>query len=128
MGLLRLYLAVCVVGAHSGAVFAWGNHDGTRAVQIFFMISGFYMQMICGSKYESICRFYISRLYRVIVPYWFALMLVLAASFVFYWRVGQFPFNLYFWFNQPLEKNGAEGIVFTGVANLTVFFKTGCCF
>ena len=83
MGILRLYLAICVVAAHSESVLPWSTHGGREAVQIFFIISGFYMQLILsGDKYKSNFDFYRSRFVRVFFPYMLALVLVISSSVV----------------------------------------------
>lgn len=81
MGLLRMYLAVCVIAAHSESVVPWSLHDGREAVQVFFIISGFYMQLILsGKKYASIWKFYLSRFVRIFTSYYVCLLIVIAAS------------------------------------------------
>ncbi len=79
MGLTRVYLAFCVVAAHSTSVFPWTMHSGAEAVQIFFMISGFYMALI-GEKYASTTEFLASRFLRIYVPYYLVLGGILAVS------------------------------------------------
>ena len=85
MGFLRTYLAVCVVAAHSSPVLPWGTHGGREAVQIFFAISGFYMQLVLGrgpggGKYRSARAFYASRALRIYPPYFAALLFVAGVS------------------------------------------------
>lgn len=46
MGWLRFLLAVSVVIAHSGKVFGLRLYPGHTPVMLFFVISGFYMQII----------------------------------------------------------------------------------
>jgi len=46
MGLLRLILALNVVIAHAGSLFKIVSVGGIIAVEVFFMISGFYMSLI----------------------------------------------------------------------------------
>ena len=48
MGIPRLYLSLCVVGTHAEPVLPWRMHGGADAVQIFFVISGFSMQVHCS--------------------------------------------------------------------------------
>jgi peptidoglycan/LPS O-acetylase OafA/YrhL len=82
MGLLRLYLAICVIATHSESVLPWGSHGGREAVQIFFIISGFYMQLILADngKYQSVWDFYRSRSLRIYVPYLISLAIIVVAS------------------------------------------------
>lgn len=53
MGTLRLILALSVVLNHSGSFFSFLMIDGLVAVQIFFIISGFYMTMVLNGKYNT---------------------------------------------------------------------------
>jgi len=124
MGLLRLYLALCVVGVHSGAIFPWSTHDGHQAVQIFFLISGFYMQMVYSSNYASAKEFYASRFLRIFIPYWIILALTVATSLIAYQLEWQWIWTkLHPYFNQPLQHNGVESVVLVGLSNLTLFFQ-----
>lgn len=56
--------------------------NGMEAVQLFFVISGFYMQLILAGKYASIRQFYESRALRIYVPYYTVLLFVVAGSAV----------------------------------------------
>jgi peptidoglycan/LPS O-acetylase OafA/YrhL len=81
MGALRLYLAICVIATHSESVLPFGGYGGREAVQVFYVISGFYMHLVLTSqKYASVAQFYLSRAMRIYPPYLFCLMLVIAIS------------------------------------------------
>ncbi|MBK9384306.1 MAG: acyltransferase [Planctomycetes bacterium] len=75
MGVLRLLLALAVVGAHAGPPgdFAWlALTGGPTAVQFFYVISGFYMALILNEKYVgagSYRAFALSRLLRLVPMY-----------------------------------------------------------
>ena len=86
MGILRLYLALCVVFVHARIPTYWTIHDGTQAVQIFFMISGFYMQLIWG-KYANVRSFWASRFSRIYIPY-FVCLFIAAIAMVALGRTG----------------------------------------
>lgn len=76
MGLLRVLLALGVVTEHAGNSYFTGSYT---AVQIFFMISGFYMALILSSsRYRDAGRFYASRIARLFPVYWAAVLLGLA--------------------------------------------------
>lgn len=123
MGLLRLYLALCVVGAHSGPMFPWPAHDGHQAVQIFYLISGFYMQMVYD-QYSSPKEFYASRFMRIFIPYWIILVLTVALSLfatTVHWNWVWTSLQTYF--DHPLQRNGLAGIAFAGITNITIFFQ-----
>lgn len=80
MGFLRLWLAIMVLADHSG-VF---RYCGMVAVECFFIISGFYMQLIILENYQHqqqwVRKFYKSRLLRIYAPYWVILLSILALS------------------------------------------------
>lgn len=86
MGCLRLLLALGVVSEHAGrALFA----ASYTAVQIFFMISGFYMALILSSgRYGNSRDFYASRLARLFPVYWVALSLGVIFAFSVYVLTG----------------------------------------
>ena len=54
MGLLRLLLALAVVSDHAGPALGWTPArmtGGPLAVQMFYIVSGFYMAMVLSEKY-----------------------------------------------------------------------------
>lgn len=118
MGYFRLYLALCVVSSHFTNLFPWPSHDGTQAVQIFFIISGFYMQYIQG-KYPSAGSFYTSRFLRIFIPYWLVLGFVFCGSLLC-WLLFDNLAELRA-YSGALEKNGLLGVVLSAASNLTLF-------
>lgn len=127
MGVVRFYLANCVLFFHFGkeVSFEIGNQvvrlsllHGREAVTIFYLISGFYMTMVLSEKYlgrRSISKFYINRILRL----WPAYLVVFLGTYFFlprYWGnisefnplstlifyVSNFTIvgsNLFWWFN-----------------------------
>ena len=84
MGLLRFLLAFSVVLAHSHAFFGFMGMGGA-AVTAFFIISGFYMQLILSTKYQGLGRvwlFYSNRALRLYPIYWTILIVMFGLSFV----------------------------------------------
>jgi peptidoglycan/LPS O-acetylase OafA/YrhL len=87
MGLIRILLAISVVLTHSAAWSSGGYFLGFRpipgnyAVQAFFLISGFYMELI-GSRYAKVPVrvFYVNRYSRIIVSYWIVLFASIALA------------------------------------------------
>ena len=84
MGFFRLLLAVLVLTAHGNIT----TYTGIWAVECFFIISGFYMQMILTEKYAGqrfwALKFWESRLLRIFIPYWvilFCMFLLLAIQY-----------------------------------------------
>jgi len=83
MGILRYILAVAVVLAHSEMPFRV-SVGGNMAVQIFFMISGFYMALVLTSRYadKSYFLFITNRFFRIFPVYWFILVATLVGSLI----------------------------------------------
>jgi peptidoglycan/LPS O-acetylase OafA/YrhL len=122
MGLLRIYLALCIVAAHSGEnILPWPMHTSVEAVQIFFMISGFYMSLI-STKYKAAVEFYTSRFLRIFVPYYVIFILAILAMLVTGWASGNW-LQLAPYLSYSRTQNGLLGVLFTAGSNLTVFFQ-----
>jgi peptidoglycan/LPS O-acetylase OafA/YrhL len=78
VGILRLFLAVSVVIAHSSAIFGLTLMPSDEAVKLFFMISGFYMSLVLSGKYQGNGKtwlFYSNRFLRLYPAYVVALVL-----------------------------------------------------
>ena len=125
--MLRLWLALCVVHAHSGSLFPWPTPGGREAVQIFFLISGFYMEMILGDRYHSVRTFYCSRGLRIYGPYFLHLAVIVAASILAGLLCGNW-LSLAAYSEQPFSHNGAAGVVLSAASNLTVFGQDAVIF
>ena len=88
MGVFRFLLAASVVVAHSSKLPFITLLDAGLAVKTFFIISGFYMQLILDSKYgrveNGIRLFYTNRALRIypmyLIAFAFALLFYFAAS------------------------------------------------
>ncbi len=95
MGLLRLLLALAVVAAHAGPAFdriEWFLTGGPLAVQIFYVISGFYMALVLNEKYVgegSYLRFLRARLWRLLPVFWVVLAATLVAAFAIHAASGR---------------------------------------
>ena len=80
MGLIRLLLAISVVVDHSNPLFGFSFVGGQLAVEIFFIISGFYMALILSEKYNRPSdkkTFITNRLLKIFPTYWVILILAL---------------------------------------------------
>lgn len=85
MGSLRFLLALAVAGGHAASMFGFAATwimPGSRAVQIFYIISGFLMAMILNGKYADTPRgnwiFYTNRGVKIFAPYLVILAVTLA--------------------------------------------------
>ena len=118
MGILRLYLALCVIASHTNRIAFIPMHSGDQAVQAFFMVSGFYMELVYG-KYASAGAFYRSRAQRIFFPYWTILGLILIVSLALGLICGHWgEFTPYL---NASQRNGAGGVWLAGISNFTVF-------
>ncbi len=82
MGLIRLILAISVVLSHSAPFLGINLIGGQLAVEVFFVISGFYMALILEQKYNkknSKRLFWENRFLKIFPVYW----IILIASVVF---------------------------------------------
>lgn len=87
MGILRTWLALLVVFAHLNIDPAAQNvalsGGALMAVQLFFMLSGFYMALVWHEKYShDTTAFYTSRALRLFPLYWIILLLTLFAGLI----------------------------------------------
>lgn len=122
MGLLRVILAIAVVIGHSDSFFGFKFTGGLVAVEIFFIISGFYMTMILEKKYTgkgSYALFLSNRFLRLYPIFWAVLLLTIAASIVSYvlfkdW--GKLSLYVQYW-----ETFKTETIVFLIMTNIILF-------
>ena len=106
MGLLRFLLALSVAGGHIASMFgftaAW-ILPGSRAVQIFYLISGFLMALILNEKYADTPHgnwlFYTNRAVKIFAPY-FAILVVTVAICLLSKALGGNALSLDFWFTE----------------------------
>ncbi|MFV0337013.1 MAG: acyltransferase family protein [Chthoniobacterales bacterium] len=127
MGFLRFYLAICVVHAHTGNLFPWPSVQGRYAVEMFFVISGFYMAMILSQKYTNIKDFYGSRWERIAIPYYFHFVFILLLSLISGILFSKW-LALEAFAGNPLSHNGLIGIILTSISNLTIFGQDAVLF
>ena len=81
MGLLRVILAMSVVLTHVGGISGYYMAGSTPSVQMFYIISGFYMATVLTEKYDprtDIGIFYANRSLRIYSIYFVALFITVA--------------------------------------------------
>ena len=124
MGTLRVFLALCVVISHSGDSFlGFELPGGYQAVQLFFIISGFYMEFILSTKYNDNRSFYINRFLRIFIPYWGWLLTIIVFDFIIL-AVYQKTFELAPYLNSSFrDQYHFFEIFFVTVANVGIFFQ-----
>jgi peptidoglycan/LPS O-acetylase OafA/YrhL len=86
MGLLRVLLAVSVFMAHapqSGLTRGLTGFGGSNAVEIFFILSGFYIALILDRSYSTKKGFYKNRILRLYPIYYIICGLVLMQAVLF---------------------------------------------
>ena len=85
MGILRFLLAFLVVITHySGNLFGIKLMPGYVCVEMFFVISGYYMCFILSeNKYLKVRKFYASRFFRLYPLFLFISLLLLLKIFLF---------------------------------------------
>jgi peptidoglycan/LPS O-acetylase OafA/YrhL len=134
MGLLRILLAICVLFQHSGSTL--GNLNwvrGTTAVEMFFVISGFYMQMILRERYTPerlgpryVGIFYLARYSRLLPAYFACLVLTILIAFAYQFVRGTPNQMLQTWSAisdlPPVLQNLCLS-VWVVLTNITMFFQ-----
>jgi peptidoglycan/LPS O-acetylase OafA/YrhL len=149
MGVLRLALAISVLCTHLGAVHAHTHTifgctflDGETAVEIFFMISGFYMALVLHEKYigsKSYFIFITQRVLRLWPTYLVTTLLTVAVMGILM-KVGSPESNRaggFFPWRDHMHALGFISMLWIGVSNMTavglseLFYfafddKTGC--
>lgn len=87
MGVLRLLLAISVIATHCGPILGSSMVPGNVAVESFFVISGFYMSLVYGSKYRGPGAVYVflSNRYMRLVPSYAATLAMVFLCYVALW-------------------------------------------
>jgi len=85
MGTLRLLLAIVVLIGHANNnLFGFVSVKGVIAVQVFYVISGFYMTLILNEKYSDYKTFLTNRFLKIFPTYWIVLLLTIGVSILGY--------------------------------------------
>ncbi|MBI3307559.1 MAG: acyltransferase [Candidatus Omnitrophica bacterium] len=127
MGILRLILALGVLLYHSHSPYQMTG--GSVSVQIFFIISGFYMSLILDRKYTGPNRYSLflsNRFLRIFPPYWVVLFITLLISFLSGFRHGQWAaLSYYLGYAHFMSAASMAYLIFT---NLFLFGQELACF
>jgi len=119
MGIIRFLLACAVVLCHTSAIFGYMPLTSDLAVQVFYIISGFYMAMILNEKYigrKANYLFYTNRALKIYPVYWVTLIMLLAWA-LFVHKLG-YPSTFDFYANSwPLS---FATLLFLAVANIFI--------
>ncbi|WP_159864155.1 acyltransferase [Novosphingobium sp. 9U] len=116
--MLRLLLALAVLVSHAGLQGRPLLVDGPVAVQIFYIVSGFYMGLVLNERYDRLALnrvFYVNRLARIYPVYFAFLALYLAVFALLQWSTGTSPLAPYFGAGVSIADK-----VLLGLLNLTV--------
>ncbi len=99
MGFLRLSLAAIVLLGHLGRPFFFAT--GGIAVCCFYIISGFYIQLLLSQPDLKVRNFYLSRAFRIYPLYWlfFVIRSPFLKSLFALLHAGQFKLTLIYAFN-----------------------------
>jgi len=126
MGTLRFLLALAVVIVHTSHLYGVSLYGlrltgGVVAVQVFYMVSGFYMALILNTKYTgkgSYKLFITNRFLRIYPAYWVVLLLTLAFTcFPSFTHVFGFTLWDYIGTDTPLSP---ISIIFLNITNLAL--------
>ena len=71
--MLRFFLALSVLQSHIWHQSPFYGFGGSTSVEIFFVISGFYISSILSSKYTDLPKFYLNRVLRLYPQYFIIL-------------------------------------------------------
>jgi peptidoglycan/LPS O-acetylase OafA/YrhL len=125
MGALRILLAISVFLFHTGTSGFFRVMDGGAAVFCFFVISGFYMELVLTEKYtklrlgsEYLKRFYLSRFWRL-YPIYF---IILSVTLVLTVLLSQVQLPEIFHGRSELSFASSARLVIVYMSNFTMFF------
>jgi peptidoglycan/LPS O-acetylase OafA/YrhL len=133
MGVFRLLLAICVFCGHSRPLAHLHWLSGDLAVQLFFVISGFYMQLVLCTKYTKSklgnswwYRFYTARYLRLLPIYLAAFFIIIGVAAI--WPTfDPVPVWRYAW-DMPNTVTNVLFKIFLFVTNVTMFFQDAMMF
>lgn len=125
MGTIRLLLAISVVLAHTSSLFGFKFVGDRIAVELFYMISGFYMALILNEKYisqtNSYKLFITNRLLKLYPVYWFILAVMVGMSLVGIIYTGGDNFFFLKYIQGSFEDMSILTFIYTVFSNIFMF-------
>ena len=85
---------MAVLIGHMGGIFGFQLLPPPTAVELFFIISGFYMAMILAEKYNSYNLFITNRLLKIYPAYLFVVAITVLLSFAYFFMTHSFENGL----------------------------------
>lgn len=124
VGTLRFILALSVVIAHSTDILGFRLVGGQLAVQVFYMISGFYMALVLKEKYIGSNNYYklfiSNRFLRLYPIYWFILIGTVLVSIAAYLYSGSGFIAVY---AKYFDSMSLGSFLFLILTNIIIFFQ-----
>lgn len=121
MGVIRLLLALSVVVGHMGGVFGYTLVDPAVAVEVFFIISGFYMAMILSEKYNSYSLFITNRFLKIYPAYLVVLLVTFVLSTIYLVATHNYENGIVGKIISAQQKVPASALIPMVLSNLTIF-------
>ena len=113
MGFIRFLLALTIIVRHTNDIFGLDFMAGKIAVELFFMMSGFYIALILDNKYkDSIRLFYSNRLLKIFPAYWFICIASATVLSIVLW------FNLVPEYTEKWKALSAPYLITTLISNI----------
>lgn len=126
MGTIRLFLAIAVVLTHSSSLFGFYFVGGKLAVEIFYIISGFYMALVLNEKYnkkDSYKLFITNRMLKLYPIYWTVALLTVLLSVVIILNSGGSDWGPLQSYNDYSSEMSFFTLFFLILSNIIIFFQ-----
>ena len=130
MGTFRFILAISVLTSHFGNLFGLNFVGGQIAVQVFYIISGFYITLVLNEKYigknNSYFLFITNRFFKIFPLYW--LILILTILFIIIIEIKSKGHTTTIFDNYINIHTGFLSTSFLVLSNLFIFFQDAILF
>lgn len=126
MGVIRLLLAVSVVLAHTSSLFDFRFVGGKLAVELFYIISGFYMALVLTEKYNmknSYKLFITNRMLKLYPIYWVVAILTILLSISIVISSGGNDWGSLQAYKDYSSQMSGFSLVFLVLSNIILFFR-----